>query len=315
MICCERGWHIVRMWAVLLVLWCGGASQACAQQEEKHPAETQDTIPAAQVKRERKTASGHARKKKIEEVKDSIAERTRQQADSIMAARKAAEGDSLVLDSAMLKAAGDSLSPDTASLKAMADSLSLDSARLAVLSDSLLQAVLAKRRQKAFRPDPIRSMWLGLVFPGGGQIYNRKYWKLPIFYGGFLGCAYALTWNGQMLRDYSQAYLDIMDDDPNTKSYEQMLPLGYDISGKEERFKEIFKNKKNYFRKYRDMSIFAFAGVYLLAVIDAYVDAELSSFDISHDLSLRLEPTLLVPGGTGMRHLQAAPGIQCSITF
>ena len=303
------------IWLLLLVLWCTGASQACAQQEEKHPAETQDTIPAAQMKRDRKTASGHARKKRIEEVKDSIAERTRQQADSILAAKKAAKGDTLVLDSVLPEAKGDTLVLDSVQLKAMTDSLSLDSTRLSALSDSLLQAVLAKRKQQAFRPDPIRSMWLGLVFPGGGQIYNRKYWKLPIFYGGFLGCAYALTWNGQMLRDYSQAYLDIMDDDPNTKSYEQMLPLGYDISGKEERFKEIFKNKKNYFRKYRDMSIFAFAGVYLLAVIDAYVDAELSSFDISPDLSMRLEPTLLAPCGTGMRHLQAAPGIQCSLTF
>ena len=303
------------IWLLLLVLWCTGASQACAQQEEKHPAETQDTIPAAQMKRDRKTASGHARKKRIEEVKDSIAERTRQQADSILAAKKAAKGDTLALDSVLPEAKGDTLVLDSVQLKAMADSLSLDSTRLSALSDSLLQAVLAKRKQQAFRPDPIRSMWLGLVFPGGGQIYNRKYCKLPIFYGGFLGCAYALTWNGQMLRDYSQAYLDIMDDDPNTKSYEQMLPLGYDISGKEERFKEIFKNKKNYFRKYRDMSIFAFAGVYLLAVIDAYVDAELSSFDISPDLSMRLEPTLLAPCGTGMRHLQAAPGIQCSLTF
>ena len=305
----------MEIWLLLLVLWCTGASQACAQQEEKHPAETQDTIPAAQMKRDRKTASGHARKKRIEEVKDSIAERTRQQADSILAAKKAAKGDTLALDSVLPEAKGDTLVLDSVQLKAMTDSLSLDSTRLSALSDSLLQAVLAKRKQQAFRPDPIRSMWLGLVFPGGGQIYNRKYWKLPIFYGGFLGCAYALTWNGQMLRDYSQAYLDIMDDDPNTKSYEQMLPLGYDISGKEERFKEIFKNKKNYFRKYRDMSIFAFAGVYLLAVIDAYVDAELSSFDISPDLSMRLEPTLLAPCGTGMRHLQAAPGIQCSLTF
>ena len=303
------------IWLLLLVLWCTGASQACAQQEEKHPAETQDTIPAAQMKRDRKTASGHARKKRIEEVKDSIAERTRQQADSILAAKKAAKGDTLALDSVLPEAKGDTLVLDSVQLKALTDSLSLDSTRHSALSDSLLQAVLAKRKQQAFRPDPIRSMWLGLVFPGGGQIYNRKYWKLPIFYGGFLGCAYALTWNGQMLRDYSQAYLDIMDDDPNTKSYEQMLPLGYDISGKEERFKEIFKNKKNYFRKYRDMSIFAFAGVYLLAVIDAYVDAELSSFDISPDLSMRLEPTLLAPCGTGMRHLQAAPGIQCSLTF
>ena len=247
-------------------------------------------------------------------MKDSIAERTRQQADSILAAKKAAKGDTLALDSVLPEAKGDTLVLDSVQLKAMADSLSLDSTRLSALSDSLLQAVLAKRKQQAFRPDPIRSMWLGLVFPGGGQIYNRKYWKLPIFYGGFLGCAYALTWNGQMLRDYSQAYLDIMDDDPNTKSYEQMLPLGYDISGKEERFKEIFKNKKNYFRKYRDMSIFAFAGVYLLAVIDAYVDAELSSFDISPDLSMRLEPAVIDVKSSNTSTKRSV-GLQCSFRF
>ena len=75
-----------------------------------------------------------------------------------------------------------------------------------------------------------------------------------------------------------------MDDDPNTKSYENMLPLNYSIAGREEQYKEIFKNKKNYYRKYRDMSIFAMIAVYLLSVVDAYVDAELSSFDISKDL-------------------------------
>lgn len=144
-----------------------------------------------------------------------------------------------------------------------------------------------------FRPDPTRALWLALVIPGAGQIYNHKYWKLPIIYGGFLGCAYALSWNNQMLRDYSQAYLDIMDSDPTTKSYEKMLPLNYDISGREDQFKEIFKNKKNYYRKYRDMSIFAFIGVYIISVIDAYVDAELSSFDISEDLSLQLAPAVI----------------------
>lgn len=183
-----------------------------------------------------------------------------------------------------------------------------------VTADSLLKVGLAK--VETFTPDPLRSFWLSLILPGAGQIYNHKYWKLPVVYGGFLGCVYALSWNGQMLSDYTQAYLDIMDDDPNTKSYEKMLPLGYDIRGKEERFKEVFKRKKNYYRKYRDMSIFAFAGVYLISVIDAYVDAELSSFDISRDLSLKWEPTRMnEDNALARRFSMPSFGVQCSLSF
>lgn len=187
-----------------------------------------------------------------------------------------------------------------------------------MIVDSLLkgQAAPKKKSHSNFKPDPIRAMWLALVFPGGGQIYNRKFWKLPIIYGGFLGCAYALTWNNQMLRDYSQAYIDIMDDDPNTKSYENMLPMGYDITGKEDRFKTIFKNKKDHFRKYRDMSIFAFAGVYLISVIDAFVDAELSTFDISRDLSLHFEPAVIDTSVPTMHHQrQKSYGLSCNLRF
>jgi hypothetical protein len=192
----------------------------------------------------------------------------------------------------------------------------VDSARIVAVSDSILTASIeASLRRERFVPDPIRAMWLGLVFPGGGQIYNHKYWKLPIIYGGFLGCVYALTWNTQMLHDYSQAYLDIMDSDPNTKSYEKMLPIGYDITGREERFKNIFKNKKNFFRRNRDLSLFAFAGVYLLAVIDAYVDAELSTFDISEDLSLHIEPTFIqtLPPRTSGR--ETIPGVKFVLSY
>lgn len=192
----------------------------------------------------------------------------------------------------------------------------VDSARIVTVSDSLLQtSIEASLKQKRFVPDPIRSMWLGLVFPGGGQIYNHKYWKLPIIYGGFLGCVYALTWNSQMLHDYSQAYLDIMDSDPNTKSYEKMLPIGYDITGREERFKTIFKNKKNFFRRNRDLSIFAFAGVYLLAVIDAYVDGELSTFDISDDLSLHLEPTVIQISSAKTLGHETVPGVKFTLSY
>ena len=166
--------------------------------------------------------------------------------------------------------------------------------------------------KKRFIPDSQRSVWLALVFPGGGQIYNRKYWKLPIVYGGFVGCTYALSWNNKMYKDYSQAYLDIMDDDPNTKSYEDFLPMNSSIAGQEERFKEIFKKRKDVYRRQRDLSIFAFIGVYLLSVIDAYVDAELSDFDITKDIGLKVEPAMF---NDGKNKNLGSIGLQCSLKF
>lgn len=170
-------------------------------------------------------------------------------------------------------------------------------------------------RRTQFVPDPQRALWLALVLPGAGQIYNRKYWKLPLVYGGFLGCTYAFIWNQQMYSDYSQAYLDIMDDNPATQSYKDFLPPNYDMTGKEDRFKEIFKNRKNRYRRWRDLSVFCFAGVYILSVIDAYVDAQLSEFDITPDLSMRIEPTVI---NTNLQHPQMkgqSYGIGCSLNF
>lgn len=202
----------------------------------------------------------------------------------------------------------------------VAASAPVDTARLRHLTDSLLAKPIAKAQQqvaKVFVPKPTKALWLSLVLPGAGQIYNRKYWKLPIIYGGFLGCAYALTWNQMMYRDYSQAYLDIMDDDPNTKSYLDMLPPRYDITGREDQFKTIFKRKKDFYRRYRDLSAFCFIGVYLLSVVDAYVDAQLSEFDISPDLSMKVEPAVIgtpkLMGGTTTG--RAAYGVGCSLRF
>lgn len=145
--------------------------------------------------------------------------------------------------------------------------------------------------QELWLPNPTKATWLAVVIPGGGQIYNRKYWKLPIIYGGFAGCAYALSWNTKMYKDYSQAYLDIMDENPNTNSFEDLLPPNYNVDINQ--LKETLRRQKDTFRRYRDLSIFAFIGVYLISIIDAYVDAELSNFDITPDLSMRVEPTLM----------------------
>lgn len=194
----------------------------------------------------------------------------------------------------------------------------VDSVAMAIASvDSLMQNDYVPEKTR-WIPDPKKAMWLAIVFPGGGQIYNRKYWKLPIVYGGLLGCVYALNWNNTMYRDYSQAYIDIMDEDPNTKSYENFIPPSYNVNQNLERIQSLFKRKKDYYRRYRDLSIFCMIGVYALSIVDAYVDAELSSFDISHDLSMKVHPTIIndrhsTVRGSGL-HTNSY-GLQCSFNF
>ena len=176
--------------------------------------------------------------------------------------------------------------------------------------------VKVKRDWDTWRPDPQRALWLALVLPGAGQIYNRKYWKLPIIYGGFMGCIYALTWNNMMYKDYSQAYLDIMDDDPNTASYNKFLHLGVQITDSNmKRYQDLFKSRKDKYRRWRDMSIFVMIGVYALSVIDAYVDAELSEFDISKDLSLEVHPTVIPNRGGGNPLQTQSVGLSCFLNF
>lgn len=173
-----------------------------------------------------------------------------------------------------------------------------------------------KRDWSTWKPNPQRALWLALVLPGAGQIYNRKFWKLPIIYGGFLGCIYALTWNNMMYKDYSQAYLDIMDDDPGTASYNKFLHLGNTITkDNEERYKEIFRSRKDKYRRWRDMSFFVMLGVYAISVIDAYVDAELSVFDISNDLSLTIEPAVIPNHGGGSLLDRQSLGVSCKLNF
>ncbi len=193
-----------------------------------------------------------------------------------------------------------------------------------IAEDSAAIAKLLKKEKKkskrdwsSWHPDIKRAMWMAIVIPGGGQIYNRKYWKLPIIYGGFLGCYYAMRWNGMMYKDYSQAYLDLMDDNPETQSYNQFMHLGRTIDeNNKSTYENKFKRRKDYYRRYRDLSAFIMIGVYALSIIDAYVDASLSEFDISDDLSMRVTPAVIKNGSSSTNLFKsAAVGVHCALNF
>ena len=168
--------------------------------------------------------------------------------------------------------------------------------------------------KKVFIPNPTKATWLALVIPGGGQIYNRKYWKLPIIYGGFAGCAYALTWNNKMYKDYMQAYKDAALGNWEANRIHDLLPPGYLDRTPKTQITETLRKRKDTYRRYRDLSIFAFIGVYLISVIDAYVDAELSNFDITPDLSMRVEPAV-INSQYSIGSSNKSVGVQCSFRF
>ena len=243
----------------------------------------------------------------------------RLQADSLAAVRQAARMQADSLNRTMeevppLQAVAPADSIATAdSIAAENKKKLLEMTSAPVLKESEVPADSLKKEidQKIWVPNPTKATWLALVIPGGGQIYNRKYWKLPIFYGGFAGCAYALTWNSKMYKDYSTAYKDAMNGNMQSSSITDLLPPGYKIS--ETQLKELLRKRKDTYRRYRDLSIFAFIGVYLLSVVDAYVDAELSNFDITPDLSMKVEPAVI--DNRINNSSNRSVGLQCSFRF
>ncbi len=165
---------------------------------------------------------------------------------------------------------------------------------------------------KPFNPDPTRALWLSVLCPGLGQIYNRRYWKLPIVVGAFVGLGYGMAWNNRMLNDYTRAYRDATDNDPSTNSYMDFYPPTTKESDLDMAWlTRALKSKKDYYRRYRDICIFSMVGVYLLSIIDAYVDASLAHFDVSPDLSMRVKPAVIDPQITRLPSV----GLQCAINF
>lgn len=203
--------------------------------------------------------------------------------------------------------AGEVLLSDSAKL-AVTDSIFVEK-KLQELPDSSYNVV-----KKPFKPDADKAVWFAAVVPGLGQIYNRQYWKLPIIYGGAMGLVYAISWNNQMYVDYRKGYVDIIDGDPDSRAYESLLPAGVVIdSSNKDYYTRVIKSKQDTYQRYRDLSIVCAGVLYLLTIIDAYVDAQLHDYDIGPDLTFKIAPAVLPPS---INHeTETAFGVRCKMKF
>lgn len=169
--------------------------------------------------------------------------------------------------------------------------------------------------KEPFVPNPQKALLYSAIFPGLGQIYNKKYWKLPIVYGGVMGVMYAVTWNGNLFNDYKKAYKDIVLDPRGTTSWHNFVfdpqrTLSNPALLKQET--DRLKRRRDYFRRNRDLAIIVGVGLYALCIIDAYVDASLYGFNVSPDLSMSVAPVVW-----GSPDISSRPivGLQMNITF
>jgi hypothetical protein len=185
--------------------------------------------------------------------------------------------------------------------------------QLTLAQDTLRTAKTETKVKKVFKADPTRATMLAVAFPGLGQIYNRKYWKVPFVYAGFGGLVYAVTFNASTYNTYMKACQDFTDAVPETQSYLTLLkysdpttydPVLYPETAKiseTEWYKERMLKGIDYYKKYRDLSYIGFAVWYLVTILDANVDASLYNYDISDNLNLTLTPVQMPqPGQAGM---------------
>jgi len=173
----------------------------------------------------------------------------------------------------------------------------LEAQEITVPKDSLNISI--SKQKKVLSPK--KASIYAALFPGLGQVYNGKYWKLPIVYGGYTGLIYLLGWNSNNYNDYFDAYRtmakyqnvnQMSEEDKNYLNDMFKIPY-FDMNtypSHFDSFKSQLKSGKDYYRRNRDLSIIAIAALHVLSIIDASVDANLADFDINDNLSMRVEP-------------------------
>ena len=144
----------------------------------------------------------------------------------------------------------------------------------------LLAQAPVKKPEPKKESNPYQKVTLIALIPGAGQIYNKKYWKLPIVYGGFAALGYSYVFYKNQYNSVREAYIQVLNKQPVTNPEFANLPG------------EMLLNVRESYRKSRDLSIISMVGLYALQIVDATVDAHLKGFDMSENLSLRISPDI-----------------------
>lgn len=145
---------------------------------------------------------------------------------------------------------------------------------------------------------PRKATIYSAILPGLGQAYNKKYWKIPLIYAGFGAIGYFINWNNENYQLFRKGYQHLTDDNPETQDYlkiEAVRRNNFDLDNPNQfnNLKTALLSQQDYYRRNRDLLIISFVGFYGLNIIDASVDAHLYDFDISDDLTLNWQPSML----------------------
>jgi Family of unknown function (DUF5683) len=182
-----------------------------------------------------------------------------------------------------------------------------------IQQNTFAQDTLAVARpvKHKFKPETLKATMMAVSFPGLGQIYNRKYWKIPVVYAGFGALIYTAGFNSKNYNLYMKAYQDFTDGIKETDSYLKVIspsvdpktydpvkyPLTYNLSTASY-YRDAMLRMVDYYKRYRDLSYIGIAGWYLISILDANVDASLFNYDISNNLDIAVAPMQFsLPGG------------------
>ena len=168
--------------------------------------------------------------------------------------------------------------------------------------------------------DVKKATTLACICPGAGQIYNKSYWKVPFVVGGFASMIYCIDWNNRGYQRFKKAYRLLTEWEKAYQEHQQDPDRYPDPGQSKDEFRgripaKSLKTYKDSYRRNRDLCIIITAGLYVLQIVDAHVDAHLKDYDISDDLSMNLEPKIdytYIPGAGGHRPVY---GFNLSLKF